>query len=104
MFTKGQKVFLDYRKVIINYLRKNPLRTREQAIRAHERFFTQVVPNIHCFTVAEDEDLLYSGIRIRMVWKGQIPHGCYWTDTVIVSKECLVPFKENNFIHLTYYV
>lgn len=104
MFIKGQKVFLSYRKVIINYLRKNPLKTREQAIRAHERFFTQVIPNIHYFTVVEDEDLLHSGIRIRMVWKEQIPQRCPWTDTVIVSKECLVPVKENNFIHLTYYV
>ena len=104
MFTKGQKVFLDYRKVINNYLRNNPSRTREHAIHIHECFFTQVVPNIHYFTVAEDEDLLHSDIRIRMVWKEQIPQVCRWTDTVVVSKECLVPVKENNFIHLTYYV
>ena len=104
MFTKGQKVFLDYKKVINDYLRRNPSKTIEQAIRLHERFFAEVVPNIYYFTIAGDEDPLYNGIRIRMVWKGQIPQRCPWADTVVVSKKCLVPVKENNFIHLTYYV
>lgn len=103
MFKKGQTVFLDCNKVIDYFLRKNPSLTRNRAIYLHRKFFTQVIPNIYYFIVAEEENPFHEGIRIKMVWKGQIPHGCHWIDTVMVPKECLV-LKETNFIHLMYYV